>query len=48
MLLPPNGNKSNSTASKSDVPKAVYNKAFTEGISPRRTHSKVGGEFILQ
>ena len=31
-----------------DVLKAVRNKAFTEGISPRRTHSKVGGEVILQ
>ena len=31
-----------------DVLKAVYNKVFTEGISPRCTHSKVGGEVILQ
>ena len=33
---------------KFDVLKAVYNKVFTEGISPRCTHSKVGGEVILQ
>ena len=33
---------------KFDVLKAVRNKAFTEGISPRCTHSKVGGEVILQ
>ncbi len=33
---------------KFDVLKAVYNKVFTEGISPRCTHSKVDGEVILQ